>query len=86
MEVEAEILHGGVTHLWRNKNETIYNYCGLMIKSGGITCLKFHLSHMDPHSNTKKCPAGSKTRNEEAFRIEKYNKSKKRRRYERNLS
>ena len=26
-----------------------------MIKSGEITRLKFHLSHMDPHSNTKKC-------------------------------
>ena len=36
--------------------EIIYNYCGLSIKSGGITCLKFHLSHTDPHSNTKKCP------------------------------
>ena len=39
-----------------NKNGTICNYCGLMIKSGVITCFKFHLSHMDPHSNTKKCP------------------------------
>ena len=27
-----------------------------MIKSGGITLLKFHMSHTDPHSNTKKCP------------------------------
>ena len=27
-----------------------------MIKSGGITRFKFHLSHTDPHSNTKKCP------------------------------
>ena len=27
-----------------------------MIKSGGITRFKFHLSHSDPHSNTKKCP------------------------------
>ena len=27
-----------------------------MIKSGGITRLKFHLSHTDLHSNTKKCP------------------------------
>ena len=26
-----------------------------MKKSGGITRLKFHLSHTDPHSNTKKC-------------------------------
>ena len=44
------------TSLEGNKNGTIYNYCGLMIKSGGITRLKFHLSHTDPHSNTKKCP------------------------------
>ena len=27
-----------------------------MIKTGGITRLKFHLSHRDSHSNTKKCP------------------------------
>ena len=26
-----------------------------MIKSCGNTCLKFHLSHTDSHSNTKKC-------------------------------
>ena len=39
-----------------NKNGTICNYYGLMIKSGGITRFKFHLSHTDPHSNTKKCP------------------------------
>ena len=39
-----------------HKNGTICNYCGLSIKSGGITRLKFHLSHTDPHSNTKKCP------------------------------
>ena len=38
-----------------HKNGTIYNYYGLSIKSGGITRLKFHLSHTDPHSNTKKC-------------------------------
>ena len=38
------------------KNGTICNYCGLSIKSGGITRLKFHLSHTDSHSNTKKCP------------------------------
>ena len=54
---------GGRDPAWRyctplegHKNGTIYNYCGLSIKSGGITCLKFHLSHTDPHSNTKKCP------------------------------
>ena len=39
-----------------NKNETICNYCGLMIKSCGITRFKFQLSYTDPHSNTKKCP------------------------------
>ena len=44
------------TSLEGNKNETICNYYGLMIKSCGITRLKFHLSHTDPHSNTKKCP------------------------------
>ena len=54
--VEVEILHGGIAHLWRDKNGTICNYCGLSIKSDEITRLKFHLSHTDPHSNTKKCP------------------------------
>ena len=39
-----------------HKNGTICNYCGLSIKSGRITRLKFHLSHTDPHSKTKKCP------------------------------
>ena len=43
------------TYVEGNKNGTICNYCGLMIKSGGITCFKFHPSHMNPHSNTKKC-------------------------------
>ena len=28
----------------------------MVIKSGGITLFKFHLSHTDPHSNSKKCP------------------------------
>ena len=37
-----------------NKNGTICNYCGLTIKSGGITRFKFYLSH-NPNSNTKKC-------------------------------
>ena len=44
------------TYLEGNKNGTICDYCGLMIKSGRITHLKFHLSHTGPHSNTKKCP------------------------------
>ena len=54
---------GGRDPAWRyctpldgHKNGTICNYCGLSIKSGRITRLKFHLSHMDSHSNTKKCP------------------------------
>ena len=44
------------THVEGNRNCTVCNYCGLVIKSGGITRFKFHLSHLDPHSNTKKCP------------------------------
>ena len=28
----------------------------MMIKSGRITRFKFHLSHTDPNSNSKKCP------------------------------
>ena len=54
---------GGRDPAWRycaplegHKNGTICNYCGLSIKSVGITRLKFHLSHTDPHSNFKKCP------------------------------
>ena len=54
---------GGQDSAWRycaplegHKNGTICNYCGLNIKSGGITRLMFHLSHTDPNSNTKKCP------------------------------
>ena len=38
-----------------NINETICNFCGLLIKSGGITPFKFHLTHNYPHNNTKKC-------------------------------
>ena len=44
------------TPLEEPKNGIICNSCGLSIKSGGITRLKFYLSHTDPHSNTKKCP------------------------------
>ena len=44
------------TPLEGHKNGTICNYCGLSIKSGGITRLKLHLSHTNPHSNTKTCP------------------------------
>ncbi|RVW61642.1 hypothetical protein CK203_066191 [Vitis vinifera] len=39
-----------------NKNGTICNFCGLLMKSGGITLFKFHLTHNDPHNNTKKSP------------------------------
>ena len=39
-----------------NKNGTICNFCGMVIKSGVIARFKFHLSHTDPHSNSKKCP------------------------------
>ena len=38
-----------------NINDIICNYCGMVIKSGGITWFKFHLSHTDPHLNNKKC-------------------------------
>ena len=37
-----------------NRNGTICNFCGMVIKSGGITWFKFHLSHTNPHSNSKK--------------------------------
>ena len=39
-----------------NRNNIICNFCGMVIKSGGITRFKFHLSHTDSHSNRKKCP------------------------------
>ena len=39
-----------------NTNGTICNFCGMVIKSGGITRFKFHLSYTNPHSNSKKCP------------------------------
>ncbi|KAL6316825.1 hypothetical protein AAG906_021125 [Vitis piasezkii] len=39
-----------------NRNGTICNFCGLVMKSGGITRFKSHLMHKDPHNNTKKCP------------------------------
>ena len=39
-----------------NGNCIICNFCGMVIKSGGITRFKFHLSHTDPHSNSKKYP------------------------------
>ena len=39
-----------------NKNVTICNFCGLLMKSGGIARFKFHLTHNNPYNNTKKCP------------------------------
>ena len=62
------------THMEENINGTVCNYCGLVIRSGGITYFKFHLSHSDPHSNTKKvskCASRNETRNETTFRLEK---------------
>ena len=44
------------TPIERNRNSTKHNFCGMVIKSGGITRFKFHLSHTDLHSNKKKCP------------------------------
>ena len=53
---------GGRDLVWKyctsiegNKNDTIYNYCGMVIKSDEITWFNFHLSYTDPHSNSKKC-------------------------------
>ena len=43
------------THVEGNRNGTVCNYYGLVIRSGGITRYKFHLSHSDLNSNTKKC-------------------------------
>ena len=54
---------GGRDRAWKyctliegNINGTICNYCDMVIKSGGITRFKFHLSHTDPHSNRNKYP------------------------------
>ena len=38
-----------------NQNGTICNFCGLVMKSGGISQFKYHLAHRDPNNNTKKC-------------------------------
>ena len=53
---------GGRDFTWKycisikmNINDTICNYWGMVIKSDRITRFKFHLSHTDPHSNSKKC-------------------------------
>lgn len=38
-----------------NKNGTIRKYCVLVMKSGGVTRLKYHLSGMDPRNNIIIC-------------------------------
>ena len=39
-----------------NRNGKICNFCGLVMKSGGIMRFKSHLTYKDLHNNTKKCP------------------------------
>ena len=57
LSCQGEIRLGSIVHQLRgNINGTICNFCGLLMKSGGITRFKFHLMHKDPHNNTKKCP------------------------------
>ena len=34
-----------------NKHRTICKYCGIVMKSGGVIRLKYHLSVMDPSHN-----------------------------------
>ena len=53
---------GGHDSAWKyctpiegNENDTICNFCGIVIKSDRTTRFKCHLSHIDPHSNSKKC-------------------------------
>ena len=38
-----------------NKNGTICKYCGHVMKSGGVTRLKYHLSGMDPSHSVQCC-------------------------------
>ncbi|RVX07648.1 hypothetical protein CK203_021957 [Vitis vinifera] len=38
-----------------NQNGTIFNFCGLVMKSRGISRFKYHLAHRDSNNNTKKC-------------------------------
>ena len=62
-----------------NINETICNYCRLLMKSGGIIRFKFHLSHINPHFNTKKCsrvPLEEKEELRELLHKKKQSKSK----------
>ncbi|WKA13456.1 hypothetical protein VitviT2T_030753 [Vitis vinifera] len=37
-----------------NRNGTICNFCGLVMKSGGTSRFKYHLAHRDLNNNTKK--------------------------------
>ena len=47
------------------------------MKSGGITRFKFHLTHNDPHNNTKKCPRVSlKVKEEIRLLVHEKNKAK----------
>ena len=53
-----------------NINDTICNYCGMMIKRDGIIRFKFHLTHTDLYSNSKmylNVPPEVKKRNETTF-------------------
>ena len=38
-----------------NKNGTVFKYCGQVMKSGGVTRLKYHLSGLDPGNNVQRC-------------------------------
>ncbi|KAM2525755.1 hypothetical protein TB1_023232 [Malus domestica] len=38
-----------------NKYGTICKYCGRVMKSGGVTQLKYHLSGLDPAKNVQRC-------------------------------
>ena len=74
------------THMEGNINCTVCNYCGLVIRSGGITRFKFQLSHLDPHSNTKKCPnVPSEVKQEMRQLLDQKKKSEESRIYRRNL-
>ena len=40
-----------------NKNGSICKYCGITMRSGGVTRLKYHLSGLDPGNNVQHCPS-----------------------------
>ena len=55
-------------------------YCDLVINSGGITRFKFHLSHSDLYSNTKKCSnVPSEVKQEMRQLLDQKNKAKAKR-------